>query len=115
MQAIAQPNYVPVEWIETLHDGTKVMIRPIRREDAALERDLLARLSPESIRLRFLGRPDVADPATIHRLTDINWDTEAALVALVHRDGKKQEIGVARFAIAPDGQSCECAVVVRDD
>lgn len=102
-------------WEETLHDGTQVVVRPIRREDAALERAFIERLSPESRRLRFLGSMSEPGDDLIRRLTDIDYQRDVAFVALVERDGAQQEIGVSRFNIAPDGQSCECAVTVADE
>jgi GNAT superfamily N-acetyltransferase len=38
-----------------------------------------------------------------------------AFVALVHREGEKREIGVARYSTSADGGTCECAVTVSDD
>jgi len=37
-----------------------------------------------------------------------------ALLALTEIDGKEVELGVARYAINPDGESCEFALVVND-
>ncbi len=36
-------------------------------------------------------------------------------MALVHRDGEKREVGVSRFSLGADGQTCECAVTVADE
>ena len=54
--AIAALTRDDPHWTATLKDGTRVLIRPIHKEDAALERTFLKRLSPESRRLRFLGQ-----------------------------------------------------------
>jgi len=102
-------------WEETLHDGTRIVVRPIRRDDAALERAFIERLSPESRRLRFLGSIGEPSEDLIRRLTDIDYRRDAAFVALVERDGVQQEIGVSRFSTAADDQSCECAVTVADE
>ncbi|MET0226951.1 MAG: GNAT family N-acetyltransferase [Dokdonella sp.] len=107
--AIDEPH-----WGDTLRDGTRVLVRPIRREDAALERAFLRRLSPQSLRLRFLG--SIGDPSDelIRSLTAIDYRRDVAFIALVHRGGEDIEIGVSRFSIGADGRSCECAVVVAD-
>ena len=65
-------------WQETLRDGTRVLIRPIRKEDAALEREFLERLSPESRAYRFLGQMKVSDEMA-RRLTDIDRERDMAL------------------------------------
>jgi acetyltransferase len=37
-----------------------------------------------------------------------------ALIAVIRENGRETEIGVARYAINPDGTSCEFAIVVAD-
>ena len=101
-------------WHETLSDGSRVLIRPIRKEDADLERAFIERLSPESRWYRFLGQMKVSNDM-LKRLTDIDFQREVAFVALRHDTGEKKEIGVSRFCISADGASCECAVVVADE
>jgi acetyltransferase len=49
------------------------------------------------------------------RLTQIDYDREMAFVAITEVDDKEIEIGVARYAMNPDGESCEFAIVVADD
>lgn len=102
-------------WTETLSDGTRVIIRPIRKEDAALERAFIKRLSPESRRLRFLGQINEASDDLVKALTDIDYRRDMAYVALVHRDGEKREIGVARYGTNDEGTACECAIAVADE
>ena len=46
-----------------LRDGEKVVIRPLKAEDAALYPDFLAEVTPDDLRLRFLRR--CAKSATI--------------------------------------------------
>lgn len=102
-------------WTETLRDGTRVLIRSIRREDAALEKKFIERLSASSRRFRFLGSIGEPSDDLLRRLTDIDYRRDAAFLALVHREGEKREIGVSRFSLSADGQSCECAVTVADE
>lgn len=102
-------------WTETLRDGAHVLIRPIRPEDAALEKKFIERLSPTSRRYRFLGSIGEPSEELIRRLTWIDHHRAAAFVALVHRDGETREVGVSRFCLDADGRSCECAVTVADE
>jgi len=101
--------------IDTLRDGTHVIIRPIRKEDAGLERAFIQRLSPESRRMRFLGQIREPSDEMLRRLTDIDYKNEMAFIALVHRDGQTQEIGVARYSTSDGGRLCECAITVSDE
>lgn len=99
---------------EKLGDGTLVLIRPIRKEDAVLERAFIERLSPESRSYRFLGQVRVSDDL-VRRLTDIDYQRDMAFIALHLDAGEKKEIGVSRFSIGEDGGSCECTVAVSDE
>jgi acetyltransferase len=47
----------PAEWErhERLRDGTRVLVRPIKGEDAALYPDFIAAESAEDARRRFFG------------------------------------------------------------
>jgi acetyltransferase len=53
-------------------------------------------------------------PAALARLTQIDYTREMAILALTEVDGREVELGVARYAINPDGETCEFALVVND-
>ena len=101
-------------WVDTLRDGTQVLIRAITKQDEALERAFIKRLSPQSKRLRFLGQIGEPSDKLVRSLTDLDWQRDAAFIALVHRDSEKREIGVSRFSLSADGKTCECAITVDD-
>lgn len=104
-----------LQWTETLEDGTHVLVRPLHKADAKLERAFIKRLSPESRRMRFLGQMSEPSDELIRMLTELNPKRDMAFVAVVHRDGEKREIGVSRYQTSPDGRICECAVTVSDE
>jgi acetyltransferase len=64
-----------------LGDGTPVTIRPIRPEDAAIERDFVNALSEQSKYLRFMYALKEITPAMLSRFTQIDYDREMALIA----------------------------------
>jgi len=101
-------------WQDTLLDGTHVLIRPIQKSDTELERDFITHLSPGTRRMRILGQMNEPSDELLRCLTDIDYKHDMAFVALVHRDGDTQEIGVSRYGTSIDGKSCECAVTVSD-
>jgi len=101
-------------WHETLRDGSRVLIRPIAKDDVAIERAFIERLSPQSVEFRFLGQVKPGNDM-LRRLTDIDYSREMAFVALHHEAGEKREIGVSRFIVDEDGTNCECAVAVADE
>ncbi len=96
-------------------DGETITLRPIRPEDAALEQEFVKALSPESRYFRFMNSVRELTPAQLARLTQIDYDREMAFIAEIEKDDKKIQVGVARYAINPDGTSCEFAIVIADD
>jgi GNAT superfamily N-acetyltransferase len=102
-------------WNETLANGTAVVVRAIRKEDAGLERDFIVNLSPEARRMRFLGQINEPSDALIKSLTDLDFSHDMALIATVEHQGKPVEIGVSRYATGEDRSVGEFAVAVADD
>ncbi len=100
-------------------DGREVTIRPIMPNDAKLEQDFVQALSPQSRYFRFMNTIRELSPAQLVRLTQIDYDREMAFIATVTDDAGAEaqtvQIGVARYAINPDGESCEFAIVVADE
>ncbi|MBB6188004.1 GNAT family N-acetyltransferase [Rhodanobacter sp. MP7CTX1] len=102
-------------WIESLSDGTRVLIRPLRTEDREREKDFVNRLSPGSRHDRFLGAFKEASPALLDQSIDIDHLYQMAFVALAHDKDKLREVGVSRYSATDDDTHCECAVTVADD
>ena len=98
-----------------LPDGTDVSVRPIRPEDAEIEQDFVQNLSPESKYFRFMQSMDKLTPMMLARFTQIDYDREMALVAVINEHTPQARIlGVARYISNPDKQSCEFALTVAD-
>jgi acetyltransferase len=99
-----------------LADGTPLVVRPIRPEDAELERAFVHGLSDQTRFFRFFYQLHELTPAMLARFTQVDYDRELALVAIAG-DPKEREalVGVARYIANPDGESAEFAVVVADD
>ena len=101
-----------------LRDGTMITLRPIRPEDAELERAFVHGLSEQTRFYRFFYQLQELTPAMLARFTQVDYHRELALVAVAREGklGKEQEafVGVARYIANPDGESAEFAVVVAD-
>lgn len=97
-----------------LANGVVVTIRPIRAEDAMLEVEFLQGLSSESRYQRFLYELDELTDEMLAEFTQIDYQREMALIAVLDLPHGSRQIGVARYSIAPDGHSCDFAIVVGD-
>ena len=102
-------------WIESLNDGTRVLIRPLREEDRGREKIFIERLSLESRRFRFMDTFKKASPALLDQLMDVDNVQQVALIALAHDDGELREVGISRYGATGKNKQCECAVTVADD
>ena len=112
------PSHLVSNW--QLSDGSNIVIRPIRPEDAELEQAFVHELSEESRYFRFMNSIQELSPAMLVRFTQIDYSREIALLAVKETHGhktdqKELEVGVARYATNPDGESCEFAIVIADN
>lgn len=106
------PSHLVTSW--QLPDGTDMVIRPIRPEDAEMDWNFVHNLSERARYLRFMQAIDELTPQMLARFTQIDYDREMALIAVVNK-AQDMQIGVAHYIINPDGRSCEFALVVGDD
>ena len=106
----------PVELVTdvTLDDGSRLHVRPIRPEDATLERAFVAALSEKTRYFRFFYQLSELTPAMLVRFTQVDYDREMALVAIDQAGASPAIVGVARYSMKPGGESAEFAVVVAD-
>jgi acetyltransferase len=106
------PAHLVTHW--QLPDGTDVTIRPMRPEDAAIEQEFVRHLSAEAKYFRFMHAVQELSEPMLVRFTQLDYDRELALIAVTEEKSREVEIGVCRYAINPDGESCEFALVVSD-
>ena len=93
-----------------LGDGGTVRLRPIRPDDADLLREMHARLSPDTVYMRFFSMVRTLAARDVERLTQVDHEDRVALVALL----REQMVGVVRFDRMPGTADAEVAVVVED-
>lgn len=111
------PYPAELEGTIALRDGTVLALRPVRPEDAEIERRFVAGLSEESRYYRFFYRLHELTPAMIGRFTQVDYDRELALLALTpdpESPGGQSIVGIARYIANLDHETAEFAVVVTD-
>jgi len=97
-----------------LNDGTDIVIRPIRPEDAEIEAKFVRELSDEARYFRFMNSLQELSQEMLVRFTQIDYHNEMALIAVKLNGLAEEQIGVARYTTNMDKQSCEFALVVSD-
>ncbi len=98
----------------TAGDGTVVTIRPISADDLALEKEFAEGLSANTVyqRLMSVRRPSLEE---LRRFTDLDPEREFALIATTPVQGRKRQIGVARYVKDVTPGEAEFAIALSDD
>jgi len=106
---------MPAELTETLADGTRVLVRPIRPEDKEKLSAGLEQLSPQSRYLRFLRPVAELSDRELAYLTEIDYTSHFAWAAQAVDLPGQPGLGVARYVRDPlDPEVAEAAVAVVD-
>ncbi|HQY28232.1 MAG TPA: GNAT family N-acetyltransferase, partial [Burkholderiaceae bacterium] len=103
-----------------LRDGRWYTIRPIRAEDGERLQRFVRGLSEQSRYFRFISTLTELTPRMLARYTQIDYDRELALVASIGPGATNAEagdetiIGVVRYLLNPDRETCEFAIAIAD-
>ncbi len=99
-----------------LKDGRHVTLRPIRPEDEPAHYEFLEHVSAEDKRLRFFGNVGMLPRQEMHKLCQIDYDREMAIIATGPADGTEDvTLGVVRAITDPENLVAEFAILLRSD
>ena len=96
---------------DVLPEGTRVLVRALRPEDAALYPEFAAHVTLEDARLRFFSAISDLSDARVAELTRLDYDRAMAFIAICRDTGKM--LGVVRLHRDEDRKGGEFAVIVR--
>jgi acetyltransferase len=117
--ALTAPENYPAEFIEEvrLRTGTVVTLRPVVPSDAPLLQAGFARLSPQTIYLRFLEATKQLTDEQARQFASVDYQSRMAFVATIPEDGVERIIGSARYGLVDDPAEglAESAIVIADD
>ena len=112
--AVWRSRPIPPNWSSTGRaGGERLIVRPIRPEDAEQHGAFFRRLSPQDIRYRFFTAMRELSAEQMARLTQIDYDREMAFIAM--REATGETVGVARLVCEPGERDGEFAVIVQAD
>jgi RimJ/RimL family protein N-acetyltransferase len=94
-----------------LLDGTHVLLRPLKAEDAALYPDFIKEVTRQDLRLRFFSAMREMSPDLIDKL--VHYDPVHAMAFIAIEEKTGQMLGVVRLHDVPDGENAEFAILVR--
>jgi acetyltransferase len=96
---------------DVLPDGTRVLLRPLKPEDAALYPEFVAHIAPEDSRLRFFSAVKELSEQRIQELTHLDYERAMAFIAF--DEAKCEMLGVVRLHLEADRRDGEFAIIVR--
>jgi acetyl coenzyme A synthetase (ADP forming)-like protein len=96
-----------------LKDGSRIFLRPIKRDDVERWLDFISRLSQRTLYLRFhyvprLGREDAV------RFCSVDYNNAFAFVAEVLKGRQREIIAIGRYYRIPNKPSAEVAFAIED-
>jgi acetyl coenzyme A synthetase (ADP forming)-like protein len=97
-----------------LKDGSRILLRPIKRDDVDRWLDFISRLSHRTLYLRFHSVPKLGREDAI-RFCSVDYDNAFAFVAEMIRDQRRNIIAIGRYYRIPDKPTAEAAFVIEDD
>ncbi len=105
------PDHDALTHHDVLPDGTRLLMRVLHPQDAALYPDFAAHVTPEDVRLRFFSAISELSDERIAELTHLDYDRAMAFIAIDEATGKM--LGVVRLHLDDDRKGGEYAVIVR--
>jgi len=96
---------------DMLPDGTRVLVRPLKPEDAALYPDFVVNVTLDDARLRFFTAISELSDERIAELTRLDYSRAMAFIAI--DEATEKMLGVVRLHLDADKRSGEYAVIVR--
>lgn len=99
----------------TMKNGETAILRAIKPEDEPMERAMFDHVSERSLYYRFFSYTFDVSHNSLVKYTQIDYDREMAIIALVDGpDGKKQMAGVVRVISDAWNETAEYAILVAD-
>jgi acetyltransferase len=97
-----------------IRERGRLMVRPIRPEDAHSLMDFFVELSERSRLGKLVRRFEDFDEQFVARLTQIDYDRDMVLVAVTNPEGSGDIVGLARYFGDPDLIEAEVSITIAD-
>jgi acetyltransferase len=97
-----------------LKDGSKILLRPIRQDDAERWLAFFQRQSEQTKYLRFQRDPGEMGPEDALRFCTVDYKNTFALVGEVQREQRKEIIAIGRYYRLPNKRSAKVAFAIED-
>jgi len=97
-----------------LKDGSRILLRPIKKGDAGKWLDFMSRLGTHAKYLRFHHVPKEMTEEDAARYCDVDYHASFAFVAEAMRGGRKDIVATGRYYRLPHKESAEVGFLVEE-
>ncbi len=97
-----------------LKDGLGVLLRPATPDDVPLVKDLLSRVSRESLQMRFMATIAEVPHETVVQMCSGDFTERGCLLAIVGEGEDERVIGLGDYIGYGDGRTAEVSFLVDD-
>lgn len=98
-----------------LADGKSITIRSVSSQDENMQQAFAPNLVFLSKHFRYMENFNQLKPENLLKFSSINDDHEMVLIAIYKHQDKESIIGLARYAINPNEEDCEFALLVAEN
>ena len=97
-----------------LKDGSRILLRPIRRDDTERWLAFFQRQSQQTKYLRFQRDPGEMGPEGALRFCTVDYRNTFALVGEVQKEQRKEIVAIGRYYRLPDKRSARVVFAIED-
>lgn len=97
-----------------LKNGEGLALKPATLEDIPLVRSFMKRISPESLRMRFMVSVSAIPEEMISELCSGDFTQSGCLLAIIKDDEEEKAVALGNYVAVGNGHSAEVALLVED-
>jgi acyl-CoA synthetase (NDP forming)/RimJ/RimL family protein N-acetyltransferase len=98
-----------------LKNGQGLLLKPAEKADIPLVESFLKRISPESLRMRFMGSVSEIPQKLIQELCKGDFTLNGCLLAITGEDPETRVVGLGNYVAMGNGRTAEVAFLIEDE
>lgn len=97
-----------------LKNGEGILFKSANQDDIPLVTSFLKRLSPESLRMRFMASISEVPQKIIEELCNVDFTKNGSILAITNQNGEKKVVGIGNYIDTGNSRSAEVSLLVED-
>lgn len=97
-----------------LKNGKGILFKSTNQDDIPLVSSFLKRLSPESLRMRFMVSISEVPNKVIEELCIADFTKNGSIIAITNENGERKVVGIGNYIDTGNGRSAEVSLLIED-